>query len=206
MNAWCPQTSAVETHHRGLCSLKQLGSFGRLPRNRRPHNFNINSRPLKQAAILADGTPAADDPVAVVAGDEVVPFIRNTWAALSKKAPETVTIVSPFWAEGTTASEALFQLSQEFGSAANLELVCRGEKSADGETWLPVFDSCLAIELKNRLSSRLFLRATLPDVGLADTSASEDDIGDELEEKEFATRLGVKNETRPRRNVPCTPR
>ena len=91
--------------------------------------------------------------------------IRTTWEAISSKAPETVTVVSPFWAEGTTAAEALFGLFQEFGAPANLELVCRGERSADGKTWLPVFDGSIAADLKRRLASRLFLRAALPDAG-----------------------------------------
>ncbi len=105
------------------------------------------------------------------------------------KAPETVTVVSPFWAEGSTAPEALFHLFQQLGSPANLEMVCRGERSADGKNWLPVFDSSLAVDLKNRLSSRLYLRAALPDAGLQHSVQTTDDIGDEMEEKEFATRL-----------------
>ncbi len=150
-----------------------------------------------QAALLVDEATASNDPVALVAANEVVPTIRDTWAALSNKAPETAAVVSPFWAEGITAPEALFQLFQRLGLPAKLELVCRSEKSADGKAWLPVFDSALAIDLKKRLSSRLFLRATLPDAGLADSSASADEIGDELEEKELATRLGTENRNAP---------
>jgi len=86
-----------------------------------------------QAAVLSEGETASDDPVALVAADEVIPMIRQTWAALSNKAPETVTIVSPFWVEGTTAADALVQLLQQLGSPANVELVCRGERSADGK-------------------------------------------------------------------------
>ena len=149
------------------------------------------------AALVAEGTAASDDPVALVADDEVVPTIRDTWAAVSDRAPETVTIVSPFWPEGTTASGALLQLYQQLGSPANLELICRGEKSADGKTWLPVFDSGIALDLKSRLSGRLFLRATLPEAGLADNGQSADEIGDELEEREFATRLGTENRNSP---------
>jgi len=150
-----------------------------------------------QAALLKDGTAAPDDPVALVAAEEVVPAIRDAWAALSNKAPETATVVSPFWVEGTTASEAMFQLFEQLGSPANLELVCRGEKSAEGKAWLPVFDSSIALDLKKRLSSRLFLRATLPDAGLADSSPSLDEIGDELEEKELAAKLGADSQNAP---------
>lgn len=146
-----------------------------------------------QAARLREGTPASDDPVALVAGGEVVPTIRDTWAAMSNKAPESATIVSPFWAEGITASEALFQLFGQLGSPANLELVCRGERSGDGKTWLPVFDGTIALDLKKRLTGRLFLRPTLPDAGSADSSPSTEESGDELEEKELAAKIGAEN-------------
>jgi hypothetical protein len=154
-----------------------------------------------QAALLVNGASASDDPVALVAADAVVPTMRDTWAALSNKAPETATVVSPFWAEGTTASEALFQLFEQLGSPANLELVCRGERSGDGKTWLPVFDSTIALDLKRRLSNRLFLRATLPDAGLADSNATADESGDELEEQELAAKIGADS-----RNAPETQR
>ena len=148
---------------------------------------------VTQAALLPDGITGADDPVALVAAAEVVPAVRDSWAAISTKAPETVTVVSPFWAEGTTAGEALSDLFQQLGPPANLELVCRGEKSADGKTWLPVFDSSVAITIKKRLSSRLCLRAALPDTGDQHSSESAEEIGDETEEKEFAARLGNEN-------------
>ena len=144
-----------------------------------------------QAALLTEGTVAPDEPIALVAADEVVATIRDTWAAFSDGAPETVTIVSPFWPEGATASNALLELHQQLGSPANLELLCRGERSADGKAWLPVFDIDLALDLKKLLSGRLFLRATLPETGLADYSQLPEDKGDELEEKEFASRLGT---------------
>lgn len=148
---------------------------------------------VTQADLLPDGTTGADDPVALVAATDVVSTVRESWAAISAKAPETVTVVSPFWTEGTTAAEALSDLFQQLGPPANLELVCRGEKSADGMTWLPVFDSSVAMELKKRLSSRLWLRAALPDAGDRHSSQQPEDIGDETEEKEFATRLNNGN-------------
>jgi hypothetical protein len=148
---------------------------------------------VTQAALLPVGTTGADDPVALVNAAEVVPTVRDSWAAISTKAPDTVTVVSPFWTEGTTAAEALCDLFQQLGPPANLELVCRGEKSADGKTWLPVFDSSVAAELKERLSSRLRLRAALPDAADQHSSRQPEDLGDETEEKEFANRLGNGN-------------
>jgi hypothetical protein len=149
------------------------------------------------AAALPEGATAADDPVALVAADEVVPTFRDLWAAMSDKAPDALMIVSPFWVEGTTAADALVQLHQQLGSPANVEFVCRGEKSGDGKAWLPVFDSGIAADLRQRLAGRLFLRAALPDSGLADASPSADETGDELEEKELATRLGTENHHAP---------
>jgi hypothetical protein len=148
---------------------------------------------VAQAALLPDGNLGTDDPVALVAAPDVIRTVRNSWSAISSKAPETVTVVSPFWAEGSTAAEALSNLFQQLGPPANVELVCRSEKSPDGKTWLPVFDGSLAVELKKRLGSRLCLRAALPDAGLQQSSQSSDEIGDETEEQELATRLGNGN-------------
>lgn len=147
----------------------------------------------EQSALLPDGATGVDDPVALVSALEVVPVIRDSWTAISTKASETVTVVSPFWAEGSTAGEALVDLFQQLGPPADLELVCRGEKSPDGKTWLPVFDSSVAMELKRQLPGRLYLRAALPDAGLQDAFQSPDEIGDETEEKEFANRLEAGN-------------
>lgn len=144
---------------------------------------------VAQATTLPEGTAGADDPVAVVSAEEVVTSIRDTWANLSNKAPETATVVSPFWPEGTTAAEGLTQLIEQLGPPANVELVCRGERSGDGKAWLPVFDSSIAVDLRNSLPSRLFLRATLPDRGLTDATEASDEIGDELEEKELAVKI-----------------
>jgi hypothetical protein len=90
-----------------------------------------------QAALLPPGTAGSDDAIALVAANGVVPAIRDSWAVVSNKAPETVTVVSPFWTEGSTAPDALSSLFQQLGSPANLELVCCGERSPDGKTWLP---------------------------------------------------------------------
>jgi len=89
-----------------------------------------------QAALLPNGPAGPDDPVALVAATEVVSAIRDSWAAMSNKAPEAVTVVSPFWAEGSTAPEALSHLFQQLGSPARLEMVCCGARSANGKTWL----------------------------------------------------------------------
>lgn len=150
-----------------------------------------------RAGVVPEGETATDDPVALVAADEVVPTIRETWSALSNKEPETVTVVSPFWPAGTTAADALVQLFQQLGPPANVELVSRAERSADGTAWLPVFDSGMAVDLRQRLPSRLFLRAASPDAGLSDASPAADETGDELEEKELATRLGTQHRNTP---------
>jgi hypothetical protein len=181
-------TSSRALLTRAIDLVRQIGSDSQAPQfQRQLADFSV------QATRLAEGTLASDDPVALVAGDEVVETIRDTWAALSNKAPESAIVVSPFWVEGATASEALFQLFEQLGSPANLELVCRGERSGDGKTWLPVFDSSIALDLKKRLTSRLFLRPALPDAGVADSSPSTEETGDELEEKELAAKIGVEN-------------
>lgn len=141
------------------------------------------------AAGLAEGTTDPDDPVALVAAEEVVPTVTATWAALSDKPPERVIVASPFWAEGSTAPEALVGLFQRLGDPASVELVCRGEQSGDGKRWLPVFEAGVALGLKGGLGGRLFLRATRPDVGL--TTATTAEAGDESEEAELASRLGT---------------
>ena len=120
------------------------------------------------ATVLAEGTAAPDDPVALVAAEEVVPTIGDTWAAMSDKPPEKVIVVSPFWAEGSTASEALSGLFRQLGDPASVEMVCRGERSGDGKRWLPVFDASVAVALKKALAGRVFLRATNPGCGASD--------------------------------------
>ncbi|MHB1556906.1 MAG: hypothetical protein ACYC61_05430 [Isosphaeraceae bacterium] len=146
----------------------------------------------RQAARLAEGAGAPDDPVALVAAEEVVPSLTEAWAALSDEPPDKVTVVSPFWAEGSTAPEAIAGLVRRLGDPATVELVCRGERSAGAGRWLPVFDAGIAVELKRRLRGRLYLRATLPDPALPDGSRAE--TGDESEEAELASRLGAARE------------
>ena len=146
----------------------------------------------EQAAILEDGTMGPETPVELVAAAEVIPAVLKAWATTSTKAPETVTVVSPFWPEGTTAAATLSDLFQRLGPPANLELVCIGERSADGKSWMPVFDGNVAMELKKRLGSRLYLRAALPDAGHDQSPPNADETGDETEDMEFACRLGAK--------------
>lgn len=142
----------------------------------------------EQAALLPDGPPVPDDPIALVGSREVLTTLRDAWTKLSNKPPETLTVVSPFWTEGTKAHEALFQISQQLGSPTNFELVCGGEKTADGRAWLPIFDSRIARELRGMLTGRLFLRATLPNAD-AEPTPSVVETGDEQEERELATHL-----------------
>ncbi|MEX2215955.1 MAG: hypothetical protein WD768_17720 [Phycisphaeraceae bacterium] len=144
----------------------------------------------KQTALLPVGATEAEDPVALVAASDVVQIVRDSWTAISAKAPETVTVVSPFWPEGSSAAEALAGLFRQLGPPKNMELVCRGERSADGKEWLPVFDSALAIEIKKRLGTGLCLRAALPGSALQDSSPPAVDIGDETEEEAFKNSLG----------------
>jgi len=145
----------------------------------------------EQAAMLDNGTTGPETPVELVSATEVIPAVLKAWAATSTKAPETVTVVSPFWPEGTTAAATLSDLFQRLGPPANLELVCIGERSADGKSWMPVFDGSVAMELKKRLSSRLYLRAALPDAGHEQSPSNAGETGDETEEVEFASRLGA---------------
>jgi len=144
----------------------------------------------KQATLLPEGETGPNDPVALVAASDVVAALRDAWAATSDSTPDAVTVVSPFWPEGITAVDALFDLFvQQLGGPAKLELVCRGERSADGRSWLPVFDSSVALALKRRMSGRIYLRASRPDVGLQHVKASRDEIGDETEDKTLAARM-----------------
>lgn len=148
-----------------------------------------------QAARLPDGTIGPDDPIALVDATAVVSTIRDSWKVISTTPPETVTVVSPFWASGSTASEALFHLVQQLGKPSCFKMICCGERSADGKSWLPVFDRGLAVDLKNRLDCRLFLRATLPDDD-RDQNVTAKDAGDESEDEEFATRHSSESEVR----------
>jgi hypothetical protein len=144
------------------------------------------------AAGLAEVAAAPDDPVALVAAEEVVPTLAATWTALSDKPPEKVTVASPFWPEGSTAAAALVGLLRLLGDPANVELVCRGERSGDGKVWLPVFDAGVASALKGVLPGRLFLRAARRDVEL--TAVTTGDAGDESEDAELASRRSTGRE------------
>ena len=146
-----------------------------------------------QVTRLPEGTIGPDDPIALVNATEVVSTIRDSWKVISTTRPETVTVVSPFWTAGSTASEALFHLVQQLGKPSSLEMICCGERSADGKVWLPVFDSGLAVDLKNRLDCRLYLRAALPDIN-QNQSVTGNDSGDELEDEEFATQHSNESE------------
>jgi hypothetical protein len=144
-----------------------------------------------QAALLGAGNAAPDEPVALVAAEEVIPSITDTWRALSDGPPEKVVVVSPFWPEGGTASDAIVGLIRQLGDPMSVELICRGERSGDGKSWLPVFDAAVAVSLKKGLTGRLFLRPTHPDVGVLASTIPE--AGDELEETELASRFQAHN-------------
>lgn len=138
-----------------------------------------------QATKLAAGESAEDDPVDLVLANEVLPRVVSRWNETSTVPPERLTIVSPFWPEGVTATDALTDLINRLQTPQNVELVCRGASSATGTGWLPEFDSDLAAGLKRNLTGRLFLRPALPDAGHKSTGAEEYEAGDELEEHEL---------------------
>src|ERR1700693_813966 len=118
--------------------IREIGAGSQIPQlSRQLASF------APKAARLPGATAAPDDPFTLVGATGVVSAIRDAWAFISNKAPDTVTIVSPFWTEGSSAPEALFNLSRQLGSPASLEMICCGERSADGKTWLPMFDSSL---------------------------------------------------------------
>src|SRR5271167_1434297 len=62
--------------------VRQIGAESQIPQlSRQLAAFTA------QAALLPDGTVGPDDPVTLVAANEVVSAIRDAWAALSNKAP-----------------------------------------------------------------------------------------------------------------------
>ena len=109
--------------------VRQIGAESRAPQlARQLAAFEGHARRFEEGATLPD------DPVALVAAEEVVPSITSTWAALSNRPPEKVTVVSPFWPEGSTATEAMVGLVRRLGGPASVELgvsrgaVCRRKK------------------------------------------------------------------------------
>jgi len=142
-----------------------------------------------QANLLPEGDFSEDDPSTVVIAEQVVPTIQRLWNELTDESPSQLTVVSPFWPQGATASDALFDLVDRLQTPSRVELVCRGALSADGNHWLPEFDAEVATSLKRKLKGRLFLRAALPDVGIESADDDGGDAGDETEEHELAQGL-----------------
>jgi hypothetical protein len=139
-----------------------------------------------RASGIAEGQTAADDPLAFVSAGDVVPTVVGAWSALDRIPPKTVRIVSPFWPEGATSVDAMVRLVKTIGVPDRLELVCRGVATPDGKGWLPEFDAKLALRIRQKLSSRLFLYPALPHIGLDDEEVVVAEDGDETEESEFA--------------------
>ena len=139
---------------------------------------------------MIEGEFADDAPGNLVVADQVLPSIRARWSDMTSDPPTQLTVVSPFWPEGTTAAAALVDLVQRFQSPGHVELVCRSALSADGHDWLPEFDADVATIMKQKLEGRLFLRAALPHVGIEHTDADEEEKGDETEEHELGVGLG----------------
>lgn len=150
-------------------------------------------RQLRAFSALAARSPApqraVDEPLALVSASQVVPVLRETWRSISAEAPARVTVVSPFWPQGPSASRTLSGLFHQLGPSADIELVCRGDRSTEG--WLlPVFDGSLAADLVQQLGRRLWLRAAQPvEPGGPIAPVEPLEAGDETEEREFATRL-----------------
>ena len=128
-----------------------------------------------------------DDPVALVTAEDVVSSVNKAWTSMLREDPEVVTIVSPFWPEGSTAADAIARLVATLGKPSGLQLVCAGSPSVDGKSWIPVFDSDLAEQLAKRLSCKLLLRPALPDHGVG--SSDNDDFEDETEDAKLASSL-----------------
>lgn len=143
----------------------------------------------KQAAALDDGSFADDDPSDLVSANEVLQRMETRWAESSNSPPERLTIVSPFWPEGVTATDALFGIVERFQFPKHVELVCRGVPSGTGLESLPEFDAEVATRLKSKIAGRLFLRAVLPHYETEQTNGEKEDGGDETEEHELAQRV-----------------
>lgn len=144
------------------------------------------------SAALDDGEFAEDDPSDLVIANDVVPRISAQWAEISDFPPEKLIIVSPFWPEGATAADAMYDLLGRFRFPRHVELVCRGAPSANGTEWLPEFDAELATALKRRLEGRLFLRCAVADAGIEPLDINREEIGDETEEDELSQTVAPK--------------
>ncbi len=105
-------------------------------------------------------------PVAFVTADQVVPQLKWAWSKISRKAPERMIIVSPFWPVGDRAASVVANLVNNFGSPGRVELVCQGASDIATGKWIPRFDSDLAYGVCNLLHSRLYIRPAKPDFGI----------------------------------------
>jgi hypothetical protein len=144
-----------------------------------------------EAAKLPAGSATDEVPVRFVKGDEVVAALQEAWGSLAAGPPSTICLVSPFWPEGEGAGETLAELVQTLGLPQRVEIVCRGAPSLDGRSWLPEFDSDVALHLRERLGCVVVLRASQPDHGVL--PASKSDEGDETEDEQFSRHLGQAN-------------
>ncbi len=142
----------------------------------------------EKAESLPEGKFPDDSPCVIVMANEVLPRMESEWAVLSETPPEKLTIVSPFWPEGINAADAIQDVMRRFSFPPTIELVCRGAANSTGKGWVPEFDADVAVELKGRLSSRLFLRAALPFAGdPIEVSGTTDD--DETEDYEIGKKV-----------------
>lgn len=152
--------------------------------NNQLNSFEEHMIRISQERINDDG------PLKLITADEVLLGIRDAWMNLSVSRPNKLTIASPFWPEGKTAVDALVDIIHSLGSPDHVELICRGAPGLDGKGWLPEFDAELACALKNRLSSKIYLRPAIPDYGVVDSYGKGEEHDDEVEDVIPTDRVG----------------
>lgn len=138
------------------------------------------------AATVPANSQAKNQPIDFVSADTAMQILRKEWDALDGTRPNSVTVVSPFWPEGSTAAQAMKRVVETLAGPKRLDLVCRGVLSPNGADWVPEFDPVLAVQLRPLINGQLFLRPTLPDAGLEE---EDNDKGDETETEEIGRAL-----------------
>lgn len=165
-------------------AIKFVGSIGTGP------NSPTLARQLNEFQAFAEtvlaNSQVQNQPVAFVSADTAMQILRKEWDALDGTRPSSVTIVSPFWPEGSTAAQAMKRVAEMLAGPKRLDLVCRGVWAPNGTDWVPEFDPDLAVQLRSSINGQLFLRPTLPDVSVVEEA---NDKGDETETEEIGRAL-----------------
>jgi len=138
------------------------------------------------AATVPANSQTKNQPINFVSADTAMQILRKEWDALDGTRPNSVTVVSPFWPEGSTAANAMKSVFETLARPKRLDLVCRGVLSPNGADWVPEFDPVLAVQLRPLINCQLFLRPTLPDAGIDE---EDNDKGDETETEEIGRAL-----------------